>query len=275
MTIGAAAFILYHLFYLAFQKAILILLLGFTSSDSILRSASLPILIFRNYYLTFSYTPYAPRWPWIDIVLWDVQCGLLDHIEKILLSRWTFEIRGPSAEIAKRRELGEGKEIKAFIEKSSTGDETWDRLKFGTWTAFSSRYVGSPYQARNVPPYSTSDPSYIPSRRVFILQRGATILLCYFLTDLFFRVSQSYHNHVIFAESYVPVYARLDEVTAEEVLIRVLSTTGFWFGAYTTIQAYHSATALIAVASGLMTPADWRPIFGSLGDAYTLRGFWG
>lgn len=274
MAIGVASFSLYHLLYLAFQKAILILLLGFTPSDSILRSASLPILIFCNYYLTSSYTPYTPYGPWIDVIVWDVHCGLLDHIEKLLLSRWSFELRGPSAEIAKRRELGEGKEIKTYIEKNSTGDDIWNRLKFGTWAALSSRYIGSPYQARNVPPYSTSDPSYIPSRRVFLLQGGTIFLFSYSLTEFVIRVGQSYHNDPVFAESYVPIYARLDEVTAEEVLIRI-TTTGFWFAAYTTIQAYHSATALIAVASGMMTPAEWRPMFGSLSDAYTLRGFWG
>ena len=275
MTFSAVVSTLHPLFYLAFQKAILILLLGFTSSDSILRPASLPLLVFYNYYLISSYTLYIPRSPWIDVIAGEVQCGLLDHIEKLLLSRWSFEIRGPSTEVEKRRELGEGKKIEAFIQKSSTGDETRDRLRFGTWAAISSRYIGSPYQARNVPPYSTSDPSYIPSRRVFLLQRGATFLFSYVLTDLLVLVSQSYRNHYVFADSYVPFYARLDEVTAEEVLIRVGTTIGFWFGAYTSIQAYHSATALIAVASGLMTPADWRPTFGSLSNAYTLRGFWG
>ena len=275
MTVNAAVFTLHPLFYLAFQKAILILLLGFTSSESILRPASLPLLILCNYYLISSYTLYIPRSHWIDFITGEVQCGLLDHIEKLLLSRWSFEIRGPSAEIGKRRELGEGKEIGAFIQKSSTGDETWDRLRFGTWAAISSRYISSPYQARNVPPYSTSDPSYIPSRRVFLLQRVATFLISYVLTDLLVRVSQSYRNHIVFGKSYVPFYTRRDEVTAEEVLIRVGTTIGFWLGAYTSIQAYHSATGLIAVASGLLDPADWRPMFGSLSNAYTLRGFWG
>lgn len=275
MAISAAPFTLYYLLYLAFQKAILILLLGFTVSHSILRSASLPLLIFCNYHLTFAYTLSVPSGPWIDVIVWNVHCGLLDHIEKLVLSQWSFEIRSPSAEIAKRREVGEGKKIKAYIEDNSKGDDTWNRLRFGTWVAFSSRYIGSPYQTRNVSPYSTSNPSYIPSRRIFLLQRGAIILFSYVLTDFFVRVSRSHRNDSVFAETHVPIYARLDEVTAEEVLIRVGTTTGFWLGAYAAIQAYHSATALIAVALDLMTPADWRPIFGSLSDAYTLRGFWG
>lgn len=274
MAVSAAVFTLHPLFYLALQKAILILLLGFTSPNSVLRPASL-LLIVCNYYLISSYRLYIPRSPWIDIIAGEVQCGLLDHIEKLLLGRWSFEIRGPSAEIEKRKELGKGREIEAFIQKSSTGDETRDRLRFGTWAAISSRYVSSPYQARNVPPYSTSDPSYIPSRRVFLLQRGATVLFKYLLTDLHVRVSQSYCSHFASPENYAPLYAHFDEVTAEQALIRVGTTLGFWFGAYTSIQAYHSATAFIAVASGLMTPADWRPMFGSLSNAYSLRGFWG
>ena len=96
-------FPLHPLAYLAIQKSTIILLLAFTSPDSLLRYALLPVLVVCNYCLIPSYTFYIPRSPWIPFIAGEVLMSLLDYIEKLLLSQWSFEDHGPSAEINKRR----------------------------------------------------------------------------------------------------------------------------------------------------------------------------
>ena len=79
---------------------------------------------------------------------------------------------------------------------------------------------------------------------------------------------------MIFAESQVPIFSRLGDVTVEELVTRLVVCVLYWFAAYVVIQAYFTGWALLSVSSGLDHPALWRPIFGSVGNAYTVRGFW-
>ena len=280
-------FPLHPLAYLAIQKSTVILLLAFTPPDSLLRYALFPVLVVCNYCLTPSYTLYIPRSPWIAFIAAEVLMTLLGYIEKLLLSQWSFEDRGPSAEINKqkftRKEQSNEAAARAKIEdrafKSMKSDKHkgsgWDRLKFGTWVAISNRYIGSPYQARNVPPYSTTSTTYIPTRRSFLVRRGCIFLTCYLFADLMIRVDQPDRNAIVFAEKYVPFFMRLGNVGADEMFTRLSTTLGYWIGAYTVLQAYYSAMAFVAVSSGLDSPVYCRPVFGSLSDAYTIRGFWG
>lgn len=41
------------------------------------------------------------------------------------------------------------------------------------------------------------------------------------------------------------------------------------------IDIVHRVAALVSVSAGIYRPQDWPPLFGSMGDAYTLRDFWG
>lgn len=281
-------FPLHPLTYLAVQKSTIILLLAFTSPDSILRPLLFPVLVFCNYCLLPLYNLHIPRSAWVAYISGEVLIGLLDYVEKLLLSQWSFEDHGPSAEIRKRSGQGKRQSRRAGVTEAlgkghaitplplgSSHEGVWDRLKFGVWVAVSHRYIGSPYQARNVPPYSASDPSYVPTRRIFLLRRGLVFLACYLITDILVQGNQPDQNPVVFAETHVPFFTRLHDVSANEILTRITTTIGFWFGAYCSIQAYYSAMAFIAVASGFSSPAERRPFFGSLGNAYTIRGFWG
>lgn len=66
------------------------------------------------------------------------------------------------------------------------------------------------------------------------------------------------------------------DFTLREVLLRA----GFvLYWGYTTVSALngiHAALSLLAVSVlGFDDPRDWPPLFGSLGDAWTIRDFWG
>lgn len=282
-------FLLHPFTFLVVQKSIIIVLLAFSPSGSIFRPLLFPILLTCNYYLLPSYTLYITRSAWIGFLSGEVLTGPLDYLEKVLLSRWSFEYNGPSAEATTRNETekGEGDVVvgkrltqahgTASSTPSRTKRDTWKRIKFGTWVAISNRYIASPYQARNTPPYSASYPAYIPSRRAFLRRRGFVFLGCYLITDLLLLANRPALNPILYAQENVSFFPRLlaRDIPASQILTRISTTLGFWFGAYIIIQGYYSATAFIAVVSGLSTPADRRPTFGSPGDAYTIRRFWG
>ena len=68
-----------------------------------------------------------------------------------------------------------------------SGGNAWERLKLVTLVGISNCYIESPYQVRNVLVCSTSDPSFVPTRCVFILREGSTSLICYLLIDCMVR----------------------------------------------------------------------------------------
>lgn len=289
LIMPAPSFLLRPFTFLVVQKSIIIVLLAFTPSESISRPLLFPILLTCNYYLLPSYTLHITRPAWIGFLSGEILTGPLDYLEKALLSRWSFEHNGPSAEATTRTETENGdgdgvvgkRPTKAQSTASSTPSrtkgDTWKRVKFGTWVAISNRYIASPYQARNTPPYSASYPAYIPSQRAFLHRRGFVFLGCYLITDLLLLANRPALNPVLYAQENVSFFPRLlaREIPASQILTRISTTLGFWFGAYIIIQGYYSATAFLAVASGLSTPTDRRPPFGSPGDAYTIRRFWG
>ena len=152
------------------------------------------------------------------------------------------------------------------ITLAQNGKNAWERLKFGTWVGVSNRYIASPYQVRNVPVYSTSDPIFVPTRYAFLLREGSTSLICYLLIDLMVRCNRPERNPIIYAERHVPFFTRVGDLRVTEVLERIGTTDGYWTGVYYTLQAYYSVITFVAVASSLTSPRDRRPVFGPLSE---------
>ena len=279
MAISEMTFLL-PLAYLAAQKLIIILFLAFTPPTSMIRAAFFPLLIIGNYYLVPSYTLYISRSAWIGFLAAVVLTGPLDYLEKLLLSQWSFQDYGPSAELRKRvdMEAAVGAEREGWtttqIALIQSEKKTWERLKFGTWVCISNRYIASPYQVRNVPVYSTADPIFVPTRCAFLLREGSTSLICYLLIDLMVRCNRPERNSSIYAEKYVPFFTRVGDLRVNEILERIGTTVGYWTGVYCSLQVYYSVISFVAVASGLTSPRDRRPVFGPLSNAYTIRRFW-
>ena len=288
LIMSTPSFLLHPLIYLVLQKSTIIVLLAFTSPKSLIRPSLFPILVVCNYHLLYSYTQFIPRSTWIGFISGEILTGILSYLEKLLLSKWSFEDNGPvHKETEPQRSEGRTNPSDKHhlipnapftIPSRILGRDTiWTRLKFGTWVAESYRYIATPYQARNTPPYSISHPTYMPSRHAFLLRRGTVSLTCYLAVDLLLLGNQPALNPVIYAPEHVPFFPRLrtHNLLPNEILTRVSTTLGFWIGAYLTIQCYYSTTAFLAVAFGFLTPADRRPTFGSPTDAYTIRRFWG
>ena len=262
--------------FLVFQKSLIALLVAFSPQGSILRPVIFPFLVLYNYYLLPTYVSYIPRPPWIAFVSGEILCELLDYLEKLLLSQWSFKTYGPSV-AASTAKKADKRSVKRPVpdEQTDIGRDIWERMKFGAWVATSTRYIGSPYQTRNVPPYSKLNPSFVPTRLEFLLVWSTKFIVCYLIVDVLTQANHPEKNPINYAEGYVPFFSRLAEVTIEESVIRICTSIFFWFGFYVIIQGYHSGLAVLSVSTGLDRPELWRPFFGPLSEAYTIRGFWG
>ena len=264
------------LIYLPIQLSLIASLAAFSSPTSFLRPALLPILVICNYMLLSTYSSYITRKPWIAFVSGATLSQLLDYVEKLLLSQWSYECYGPSAQTVRKEKADKHRDSISFPSRRSEPEGTiWDRLKFGCWVAVSSRYIASPFQARNVPPYSYSDPSFVPTRSSFILNKAAVLVTCYCIMDLLAQGDQPDKNPIVYAENHVRFFTRLGDVTVEEIVTRTMTSVFFWFGSYIVIEGYYAGLALLSVASGFDRPELWRPNFGPLSQIYTIRGFWG
>ena len=120
----------------------------------------------------------------------------------------------------------------------------------GIWAAMSSRYIGSPYQARKVPPYSYSNPSFGSTRSDFRLEETSNFSFCYVGMDLIAQGNQLDKNPTVYAESRVPFFTWLHDVTMDEVITRTITSVFYWVAAYIAVQAYYTGLALFSVASG-------------------------
>jgi len=63
--------------------------------------------------------------------------------------------------------------------------------------------------------------------------------------------------------------------SVEQLIIRSASTLGFWIILYCIIQTYMGSMAFVSVALRFSQVDSWRPGFGPITEAYTVRRFWG
>ena len=261
-----------------FQRFAIALLAGFIHSNSLLRPLIFVILVSWNLQLLPIYQNYFSKKILIVFIAGEAIFTLLHYIEKILLNRWSFDAHYPQYTTSSTAAKIPAPDVKKLRKKSDMSQvgSIWDRLRFGAWIAFSDRYIASPMQAPGTPPYSYSNPSYIPTRMAFILRKSMIILTCYIALDILSQRSNPALNATRYADSKIPFFSRVwqREVTAEECAVRVMASAGWRFSTYLVVQADLSAYSLIGVMLGFSRPELERPVFGNFGKAYTVRGFW-
>ena len=262
---------------------------GFTAPLSILRVAALPLVALCVCIAIPACHTRVQRSPWGALVGGYSITVLFQYISVALLSRWSFEGRGllivsaDSKAQDSKTNRSEGCERKIQVWKTQKDrkkdvelrNSIWARVKFGFLIATAFRFTDTPYEVKNVPRFSSRDPDYIPSRREFLRQRVVIALACYLVLDLFGLFSSSAANATNFSPEMVPIFARLDQVSGQEVIKRLVATLGAGFGAYCVQLGVQSVVAFLDVGLGMSDVQHWRPLFGSPKEAYTVRRFWG
>ena len=145
------------------------------------------------------------------------------------------------------------------------------RLDMAVWFVFNPRIDIDDHL---IPPFRTSDPQYVPSKREFLLKRSWTFI---WTISVFFLL-QTYTLTMWpddFDSPKHQLLRRVLDVSAREWIIVLYLSFCSWFQPYYLFTAVHSLTSVIYVGAAGGGPYEWRPLFGDLGEAYTVQRFHG
>jgi hypothetical protein len=216
-------------------------------------------------YIIVVNTKDVTRSSWAALLAAFACCFLLQYVETALLSKWSFEAKGPSSQISTSEGNAKGIRERTLIK----------RIKFGFDSMCSFRDIGSSYEIKGVPAFSTKDPKYIPTRQQILLKSISKFYICYLILDLLESIPRPENATLLFSAKNIPVFARLDEISLEETVQRIVGSAAFWGVMYCMLNTLQALLCIFFVGSGLNGVEEWRPLMGSLSEAYTVRGFWG
>ena len=246
--------------YIILEFFTTVLVIGFTSSHSIVRLGGLLVSIFCVVQCIPLCMLYMRRTPWAALIGgYSVTC-LYQYLDVAVLNRWTFEQGCPVSGL-----------VQPTIQappKPNGSDTMFRRLAFGLKVTSSYRFVGTPYQVQNVPRYGTTN------RRMYFQCTFLTIVTSYVVLDI---ISSS--NDLDIAARHltldkVPILTRRIEVTAEEVFIRLFTVLAAATSLHCVQGGIYYIVSVLVVSLGISSPAEWPPFYGSPREVYTLRRFW-
>lgn len=204
---------------------------------------------------------------------------LMLFIDRLLMKKWSFEtgLTDPDDHSAKGKGDGSSKRT-ATQPKSVVADKSdtfGARLSYGFDFMDSTRGVGTPWEVKNVPHFSPQDPSYLPSRSMFLLRRALAAVICYYAHNYLMGRPYWESTDILLKPSHVPFLSRLGEVSLEETLMRARATAMFLTETYCFLQFFYSAAAVVNVSFKPQELPLWRPLFGPFSEMYSMRHFWG
>jgi hypothetical protein len=136
------------------------------------------------------------------------------------------------------------------------------------------RGINTPWQVKNIPPhsayYARQGKRNNPNRSSFLRRELIIFGWQYLLLDVMYLLSLQT------APNQERTEFRWFGVPLSEWVSRLCRTMILWFlGLRVAIDSSYRATTIAGVSLGLTTPANCRPLFGSMWDAYSLRNYWG
>jgi hypothetical protein len=246
------------------QLIITSFVLGFTKPSSALR----PLLLIPVLSATLVYIPTARhRVDNIFQVSWGASQAVLatyQYIDVALITRWDFDFSGP-----------EPKEPTKRAPSPYAVDTVWNRLKFGLYATSSFRNCATAFETRGLRPFRRSDPKYTPSTDQFVISATLHLIACYLVLDALTSLGEPDKQAVLFAESRIPLLSRLGDVSAQELMERLICSFVFWLVNYLVLSTSVTAISLIMVSTGISEVSWWKPLFNfDNGFPFTIRRFW-
>ena len=254
------------------------LIIGFTSSSSkLVRLFGLLLVITAATFAIRTTLRHVSITLWAGVFAGNASTYVLRYVDLALLDQWTFDEGGPTR---KRGSLKETKKLDPVERKSNSGlaprcGTAGQRLRFGFDVTLNPRQLNTPYQVRNVPAWSSSDPKHVPSRGEFLWRTVINVSLSYLIVDLCSLGAQPERNPILFSSDKIGFFSRLETLGTAEVFLRVLASHILWLNIYCIFRVFHGCLSFLAVGSGISEVEDWAPPFGPLSEAYSIRRFWG
>ena len=249
---------------LASQLIFTSFILGFTKPSSTLRLLLLiPILS-----ATLVYIPTARhRVDNIFQVSWGASQAVLatyQYIDVALITRWDFDFSGP-----------EPKEPTKKAPSPYAADTVWNRIKFGLYATSSFRNCATAFETRGLRPFRRSDLKYTPSTDQFVISATLHLIACYLVLDALTSLGDPDKQAVLFAESRIPLLSRLGDISAQELIERLICSFIFWLVNYLVLSTSVTAVSLVMVLTGMSEVSWWKPLFNfDNGFPFTIRRFW-
>lgn len=258
------------------EVATTILAVGFTlPSSKLLRMFGLIIVAACTYLTVVTTTGHVSNVMGANVLAGNAMTYLLRYLELALFEKWSFDDRGPTRTKSLEKEQNDPTKLNNETLAYPRQATAWQRLKFGASVTLNPRQLNTPYQIKNVPTWSNKDPRYIPSRGEFLQRTAVKVFLSYLIVDICSLGAQPERNDVLFSDEKVRFFARLDSVGPQELLIRFSASLILWLNIWCIFNILHGLLMIIAVGSGFTSIKEWRPPFGSLAEAYSVRRFWG
>lgn len=133
------------------------------------------------------------------------------------------------------------------------------------------RRVGTRWQVKNIPASSSSGPAS-SGRARFVLRRLTTTFLAYVILDI--MISGPAPDSALVSPQKETLF-KLSCLSLDDVVFRTIGTVSFWLSSALINIIMTNIAAIASVLSGLSSPADCPPLYGSVGEAYSIRRYWG
>ena len=221
-----------------------------------------------------------PSNSWAAFAVGVLVCNLLGYVESALISKWAFEAQGPTSSAgpehlqathAKRNNRGG-----SAITTQNCGGSFWERCRFGYLASTSTRNIGTPHVVKNTPTFSSDKPNYIPSRTAFLYRKAIIILLTFLTIDLASQPPQplEYIIQYFSAEAVRIFTGNGENLTFGKIISRLLTVLAYWVCSYVALEGFAGLVSFVFVALGIEDVWLYRPNFGPIGEAYSVRQFW-
>ena len=261
----------------ALSLSICVLVLGFTSQNSPLRTLGLiPMLGCMQLALRIiRIKDDTTNQLYMSMLMGSTASMVMQYLDSVLLSRWTYEAQGPTSALGGQTKLRTLSGVSQQEGRRSAGT-FFSRLVFGWEESFRARSTRTPWEVKHVPKFFPDRPEMVPTRPQFLYLSARRCLISLFIVDVIsFMGRDATLNSVNFAQSRIPFFARLQSVTTEEIVLRVISSVLHWVVFVFLLQALYDIAGFIIIALGFGRIERWPPLFNRWTECWSVRQFWG
>lgn len=145
----------------------------------------------------------------------------------------------------------------------------WPRIWSAFRMTFNPRGVNTPWQIKNIPPFSSFYGGK-PRRARFLVRQSFMLAWQYLVLDALLTVT-----HATWGGKGGVEFSYLDTPDGRLSIQTITQMVASFFVTHLALDSVHRVLSMFFVALTLSEPSDWPPLFGSMWDSYTLRLFWG